>query len=69
MNISRYVSNPSPSTVLKMKIMQFLQMKVTRFEHLVQIKDMKIEELKKELETVKTNGRQTYLHHPVFHRR
>lgn len=30
-------------------------MKLTRYEHLVQIKDMKIEELKKELETVK-NG-------------
>lgn len=30
--------------------MQFLQMKVTRLEHLVNIKDMKIAELKRQLE-------------------
>ena len=31
-------------------------MKLTRYEHLVQIKDMKIMELKKELEAVKKVG-------------
>lgn len=35
---------------------QYLQMKLTRLEHLVHIKDMKIEELKK---AIKTNTRQT----------
>ena len=36
---------------------QFLQMKLTRYEHLVHVKDMKIEELKKELEVAKNAGK------------
>ena len=51
--------------------MQFLQMKVTRLEHLVNIKDMKIAELKRQLE-LNDMARHTQLHlyqHPIHRRR
>ena len=41
-------------------LLQFLQMKVTRLEHLVQIKDMKISELKQQIEMTR--------HHPLQRR-
>ncbi|XP_064381846.1 sperm flagellar protein 1-like [Halichondria panicea] len=40
--------------------MQFLQMKVTRLEHLVQIKDMKINELKRQLEMFGQNHQRPF---------
>lgn len=48
---------------------QFLQMKVTRYEHLVHIKDMKIEALKKELETAQLKGTRQPIHHTSYQRR
>ncbi len=40
--------------------LQFLQMKVTRLEHLVQIKDMKINELKRQLEMFGQNHQRPF---------
>ena len=51
--------------------MQFLQMKVTRLEHLVNIKDMKIAELKRQLELNNNMARHNQLHlhqHPLNRR-
>ncbi len=40
--------------------LQFLQMKVTRLEHLVQIKDMKINELKRQIEMFGQNHQRQF---------
>ncbi len=48
---------------------QYLQMKVTRYEHLVQIKDMKIESLRRELEDARNAIRQTQLLQRPYQRR
>jgi len=44
-------------------------MKLTRYEHLVQIKDMKIENLKKELDNARNAVRQTQLLQRPYQRR